>query len=541
MTSSPSLDLRHYLQVLKRRRWLVTVAIAAVVGSTVVVTDQITPVYRAVARVEIAPLLPGSAEGGVGVDEAVGSATSLQTQVERFKGNAVLEPAARRVGLESVEPLSEAMTAALIPDTQIIEVAVEHEHPQVARNWANAVVQEYMNLRRRALQEAIVQQTQNLERQVSEVKRNISDIDQQLARRDDPNLQVQRDTLVARLNGLIGRQMEFPEPSTLANAGQESITPAQTPDRPDRPKKLRNIGISIVLGIGLALAGVIVAENLDDRLKGPEEVESSLGAPVIGQIPFVDDWLKRGRGSLATVDGELPEVAEAYRILATNLKFAGVEKPLRSVLITSPFPEAGKTTTAANLATVLAQSGSKTVLVSADLRRPSVHKLFGMTNSRGLLNLMQPKASYLQAVQRHEHSGLRVLAVGGTPSDPTQILASARFARVIEVLEEQSDFVVFDAPPVLGLGDASLLASKVDGIVFVINTETVTRRELVDAADQIRKAGGVITGCVLNGVVPEPRSGYYYQRYSSDGPTNASPNGVSSNLRRYKYKMTKKP
>lgn len=235
---------------------------------------------------------------------------------------------------------------------------------------------------------------------------------------------------------------------------------------------------------------------------------------------MVKGWGNDKQPTLA-MDSELGSGAEeAYRTLITNLRFVSLERTLRTILVTSPVAQAGKSTTAANLAATLALSGDKVVLVSTDLRRPSAHKFFGLSNTVGLLQAIDRKFPLVDALQEDQIPSLRVLAAGGLPPNPTEILDSVRFGEILSSLENLADIVVIDSAPVLGLGDASALASQVDGILLVVKTGAVTKREVSHAADQLRKAGGTVVGCVLNAIDAVDGYGYYYHYYYSQYAAN---------------------
>jgi capsular exopolysaccharide synthesis family protein len=257
-----------------------------------------------------------------------------------------------------------------------------------------------------------------------------------------------------------------------------------------------------------------LAENLDDRVRSTEEVEERVGAPVLGHVPYVVEWADSPEPLLATVHEPTSGAAEAYRTLRTNLRFLSIERPLETILVTSALASEGKSTTAANLAVALAEGGTQTILVSADLRRPSLHKFFDIPDSGGIVAALEGTVPVEGALRQTKIPNLRLLPAGGRPPNPTEILASSRFGELLESLASISDLVLIDAPPALGLADASALASKVDGVLFLVDAHEVARRSLSHAAEQIRKAGGRILGTIMNGVVADEGGyGYYYHYY----------------------------
>ncbi len=532
-TEQSGVDVRSYLKILSRRRWLMLATVLAVVASTALVSWRLRPIYEGVARVEVQPTSSSSGEASRVLESLVDPTRGLQTQVELVRSQAVLRLAAKELGLPSTDDLQKSLAATLLQDTQIVEIRVEHERPEEASDWANAVANAYITFRRERALETSLSASEAIARDIESVKSRITEMD--LKAQQDPQaaalLKSERDRSVAQLNALEAQLQVLPDAEAVQRGGGTIISAAETPTVPVRPRKMLNLAIAMVVGVLLALGMAFLAENLDDRMKNPEEVEAHVGAPILGYIPLVKEWEGANHSRLAIQSETASGAAEAYRTLRTNLRFVSLERPLKTLLVTSAVAEAGKTTSAANLAATLAEGGAKVVLVSADLRRPTLHKLFGLTNSRGLVDALNPDFPLELALQNGVPN-LRVLSAGGLPPNPTEILGSARFDQLLSELQSFTDLVVIDAPPVLGLGDSSALASKVDGILFVVRTAGVSKREVSHASDQLRKAGGKVIGCLLNAVETEQDYGYYYHyyysRYQEDGSETSSPSGVAA-------------
>lgn len=220
--------------------------------------------------------------------------------------------------------------------------------------------------------------------------------------------------------------------------------------------------------------------------------------------------------SLITHRSPRSALAEAYRTLRTNLGFAAVDHPCRTLLVTSPGPEDGKTTTAANLAVALAQAGNTVLLVDADLRKPSVHKIFQVENVRGLTNCLLLDVDPLSLAVSGPAENLFLLTSGPIPPNPAELLGSAKARALWPGLLERFAYVVVDSPPVLAVTDSSLLASQVDGVLLVIRT--TTRVEIAGGAkDQLLKANARIVGVILNRVKMPSRGYRYYYYYHYRG------------------------
>ena len=215
-----------------------------------------------------------------------------------------------------------------------------------------------------------------------------------------------------------------------------------------------------------------------------------------------------GRDRLISHFNSKSPIAEAYRQLRTNIQFSSLDNPVRTLLVTSTGPEEGKTTTLANLAVTIAQTGSRVTLVDCDLRKPSLHDLFGLPAEPGLTNVLLGA----DAIPYHECGieNLRILPAGPLPPNPSELLGSRRMSEVIVQLKGEADYVLFDTPPVVIVTDAAVLATRVDGVLLVVSAGK-TRRELAQRAKSLlEKVNAPLLGVVLNNVKHEPTIHHYY-------------------------------
>jgi capsular exopolysaccharide synthesis family protein len=219
---------------------------------------------------------------------------------------------------------------------------------------------------------------------------------------------------------------------------------------------------------------------------------------------------------LITNENVKSPIAEAYRTLRTNLQFANAGETLRMVMYTSSGPGEGKSTTVANTAVVLAQSGKKVITVDCDLRKPVQHKIFGLKN-RGLTNVLVENLPVSELLQESEIRNLRVLPSGPIPPNPSELLGNAKMAKVLQELKEACDILLVDAPPVIAVTDACVLANQMDGVVLVIAAGTDRPEMAQQAKDLLVKANGRLLGVVLNRVEIEKEHAYYYYYYGDDG------------------------
>ena len=228
---------------------------------------------------------------------------------------------------------------------------------------------------------------------------------------------------------------------------------------------------------------------------------------------------------LITLTEPKSAASEAFRTLRTNIQFAGLDQPCRTILVTSAGPEEGKTTSAANFGVVAAQAGSRVCVVDSDLRRPTLHRLFKLSNTRGLTTALVEGLSFAEVAQPTTVPNLSILTSGPLPPNPAELVGSHRMRECLHAAAESFDLVLCDSPPLMAVGDASALAALCDGVVFVIRAGKTPNDVLRRVVDQIESVKGRILGVVLNRVDPR-RDGYYYyyrayQRYYGADEGNA--------------------
>ncbi len=290
------------------------------------------------------------------------------------------------------------------------------------------------------------------------------------------------------------------------------IEQAKTPLSPATPKKKRNILLGLVLGLfgGIGLAFFI--EYLDNTVKSPDEAEERLGLSVLGLVERFDT----GAGELLTELDPHSNVTESYKGIRTSLLLSSADKPPKAILITSMLPGEGKTTTAANLAAVIAQSELKVLLIDADLRKGRLHKMFDFDNSKGL-------SSYLAGIDGSEvmvagpEKNLKIIPSGPVPPNPSELLGSRKMKDLLSSASDKFDIVIFDSPPVMSVTDALILSKIVDGTTIVIKAGETTYEAVERELKSFRELDSRILGIVLNAVNRKNSDyynyyGYYYGR-----------------------------
>ena len=302
----------------------------------------------------------------------------------------------------------------------------------------------------------------------------------------------------------------------LSRPGDVSVVEvATTPSVPIKPNVKLNTLLAAFIGLLLAGGAALLIEYLDDTVKSTEDLEASGLASLGGVARFHRP--KVMQDNLVAGSRSHHHFAEAYRVLRTNIQFSTIDSPGQTLLVTSANPGEGKSTTAANLALVMAQAGKKVVLVDSDLRRPSLHRLFGLSNEQGLTNLLlSTQPSVDGYAQRTRFDNLTVVTSGPLPPNPSELLASRRLDSLLEGLKTQADVVILDSPPALPVTDACILAAKVDGTMLVVDSSKTRSQALRRAKEALTKSKTRLLGAVLN-KLKRRGGGYYYYYYAGDG------------------------
>ncbi|HTG44502.1 MAG TPA: polysaccharide biosynthesis tyrosine autokinase, partial [Verrucomicrobiae bacterium] len=307
------------------------------------------------------------------------------------------------------------------------------------------------------------------------------------------------------------------------------VDEAAPENKPVRPNIPLNISLGIIVGLIMGFGLAFFIEYLDTSVKTIDDVERALQAPVLGVIP-------QNVGSLLTEGPDSPH-AEAYRVLRTNLLFSRKDQDMRTITVVSGGAGEGKSTTIFNLASVFAQNGARVLLVDSDLRRPSLHKLLNVSNSIGLTNFLLKQNTIEEVIQTTGLPTLHFLPSGKLPSSSLGILNSAQMREFIQRARERYDYVFFDSPPIMGVSDASILASEVDIALLVIQYRKYPQVMTLRAKQMVEKVGGNLLGVVLNNINISQDSyyyyysGYYYDYYSKhdDGDPKNGAHGEVKN------------
>jgi len=527
------MELRQYFAIFVRWLWLIILGTVLAAATAYIVSATMSPVYKATTTLFISQAANPSSPTALDYSSILGSERLARTYGELIKKRPVLQEVIDSLNLRdekgnplSLETLAASIDVRLVRDTQLVEVAVEHTDPALAAAIANRVTAVFIRQNEAMQLARFADSKQSLEKQLASLDQDIKDTQKALdaARAAAIAGTADKQAEVIRLeNALTAYRSSYAallksyEDLRLAEARTVDnvivAEPAQVPEKPVRPNKALKTLLAGVVGMMLAVGAAFLIEYLDDTVKTSEELNQALGVTALGVISRMPPTEKASDG-LITAAHPKSHIAEAYRVLRTNLQFASVTRPLRSILVTSANPSEGKSTTVANLGVVLAQAGKRVILVDGDLRRPSLHKIFEVPNTAGLTNLLlqdEPCLDGHMADTRIEN--LKVIPSGPLPPNPSELLGSQRMKHLVEVLKEEADIVLFDSPPILPVADAAVLSTVTDGVMLVVEAGSTRRDVLAQARAALAQAGAYLVGAALNKLRPSRGSGYYYYYY----------------------------
>ncbi len=382
---------------------------------------------------------------------------------------------------------------------------------------------------------------QALQPKVEALKKIINAYDKQLESLPEKSLRLARLERTAQADEKIYLMMqEKYQESRITEVGQlgqvRIIDPARPPKEPVRPRIKLNLLLGFILGLGLGIGVTFLFDYIDNSVRTIEDVEK-MGVTVLGSIPMIkeEEAIKRLKFLPTSMNGkngslDAPEtkrlvsrlithfapkspISEAYRTFRTNIQYTKLDNDLKALLVTSPGPGEGKSTSVANLAITMAQMGSKVLLIDSDLRRPILHSIFNIDRRVGLSNVLVGRATIEEAAQTTEIENLFVMPCGTLPPNPSELLGSSAMRATLDAMKQKFDIVLFDSPPIIAVTDAAVLSSQLDGVILVIKSGQTDREAAFRAYTLLKNVKTRILGALLNGVHIESMYGSYYYYY----------------------------
>ena len=501
------MSIRDYVEILLRRKWIIIITFAVVMGITIVATLLTEPMYRASTMMRVLSVSGGSSGDWIAYDTKQVERL-MNTYAEFATSRPVLSELSKRLELEDWPQIA----VEILVNTELMQITAEARDPVVARDTANALA-EVMIAQSRELYTGGGKTAQEiLGEQLAQVKAEIdeawSDYEGLIAESPEASDQIAAASRAIDLKEetyatiLDQYERNRVREAVLANT-LSIIEPAVAPREPAKPRKELNIALGLVLGLGGGVALAFLVESLDTTLYSVEQIKRSTAQPILGMVPAAGRQAQSGLFTGASPQGE------AFRRLRTNLFTLDHDSPLRALLITSAEPKEGKSTIASNLAFAVALSGRQVVVVDAHLRLPTLHKVFGLSNRIGLASVLEGRVSLEEAMQETEISGVHVLTSGPLPENPAELLSSPQMSVLIDRLTRQYDMLLLDTPSVLAVTDAAALARTADGVLLIVERAQAKQESVRAATQQLADVKANTLGIVVNRSQADSTYEYY--------------------------------
>jgi succinoglycan biosynthesis transport protein ExoP len=508
-------NLRSYARLVRRRKWWVSGFAAAGLAASIGLASLQPHQYTASAQI----LVQSTAQAGaLGSAQQAVTPTQVQTMLLLVASAPVQQAVRHRIG--SAPPV----IASEVAQTNVIAVSATSTDPARAAVIANAYGRAFVRNQQKIALNSLTAAEARLKAQIRSAGQEAT------ALRHKPQAASQLTALINQEAVLKEQLAQMQVNGTAATGGMALVTPAVAPAAPSSPKPAQDGVLGLLIGLVLGLAAAFLRDSLDDSLSSKEETEHITGAPVLAVVPMVNSWKKRSKPLLVSITSPSSPAAEAYRSLRTSLQFAGQERELRMILVTSPSASEGKTSTLANLGAVFAQAGHRVVLVSCDLRRPRLGQFYGIDESAGLTSVMLGQAELTDVVQAiGGQPNLWLLPAGPLPHNPAELLNGHRAQEIFATLRQHFDLVLIDSPPVVPVTDAVILSKDADATLLIVAAGQTKHAHLKRAAEKLRQVDAPIVGVVLNETTRQAGSsygsayGYGYGSYSSYAPDAAVP------------------
>ena len=458
------MELHDYLRALRRRWLIIVVCVLVAVAAAAGLVARETPTYRSTIQMFVST--PQTVEGAA-YQGGLFSQQRVVSYADLIVGERVANEVVDELELDlTAQQLQNKLTSRVVPETVLFELTATDFSPERAQAIANEAGAAFTDL-------------------------------------------------VAEL--------ESPAPDVPAPIKVTTVDMADLPVSPSSPKPLRTIPLGFVLGLLAGLGLALLREILDVSVKDVDRLGEKLGAPALGLVGYDSDARK---APLPVVTKPQSAHAEAFRQLRTNLQFVDIDQgATKTLVITSSLPSEGKTRTAVNLALAIAQAGQRVVLVEADLRRPRVNSYLGLLDDVGVTTVLLGHVTLDEALQPYGDLPLEVLACGRQPPNPSELLSSDRMQHVLRELRHRADVIIIDAPPLLPVTDAAVLARQSDGAILVVRHGKTTFAQVDRAVENLRLAGARLLGTIVNMTPARGSDSYAYSYAYAPAGRRARPAG----------------
>jgi capsular exopolysaccharide synthesis family protein len=503
------IELRRIATVVLRKWWVLVLVTVIASFAGYVYSRQQTPVYQASATILVGDSITSSRvdRTDIQVSEAL-----VTTYIELARRQPVLQGVITTLNLnESWQNLSKQVEVTLIEGTQLIEVKVQANSPDMAQMIADEIINQLIlfsptgseNRDNEFITSFNRQQIVSLQERIADGQKRVKEIETAMSTSiseiELAELQKEKTTLQELI---VGWERNYTELLVLTEPKKNPtqltiIEPAHSSNRVIRPRIQLNTILGGALGMVVAMGLIFLLDFLDDTYKSLNDVSRFEGLNILGSIRKIKG--RKLAEKIVAHSNPYSPITESYRIIRSRIRFKPADKPARSIMVTSSVPEEGKSISAANLAIVFAQANFRTVLVDADFRHPSLHEMFNVDNDTGLGNMLDSSEIKLeQCLKATSVKNLQILTSGSHLPDPSERVDSERMDEILTELKEYAEILIFDSPPVLVFADAIVLSRRMDGIIMVIRAGKSRRGAVSQALVDLKNANVNLLGGIFN-------------------------------------------
>jgi succinoglycan biosynthesis transport protein ExoP len=522
------MEIQRYLRILMSRKWVVILTTVVTLALVTLGSLRMTRIYSASALVRVAAGLNTT----VSYPDVNYAERLIQTDVKLLKSRPFLEEVITRLDLH-VHPqdLDGTITVEALMNTELIKISVESDRPQEAAAIANTLgtllVEQGQKMyygQGKSAREILQEQVTVLEDQLRQDRALLATLSVSTPSSDQsqgPSIQ----DLTAKIGSeeqtyaMLLTQYDQARVDEAMRANSISIVePAIVPEEPSKPRVKLNMVLGALVGLMGGIGLAFLFENLSPSINSAHDFEAIAGAPLLGRVPRLQIREGAWQETIPLNKGNVkPHTSEAFRVLAASTLALISDEHLKTVLISSAEPNAGKSTILANLAVAIAETGRQVIVVDGDLHHPRVHRIFGLVKTPGLTDVILDPSQLAAALQQTKMNRIRAIVSGSMQPDPGVLLNAPAMPEIMSKLAEEADVVLWDGPPLQVAADAALLARMVDGVMLVAKRSQTERNEFQAACQQLADVKAKLLGIIVNQAGKDSRYYYSYPKPTKGG------------------------
>ena len=565
-----AIKMKKYLYTIFKKRWILLSVIFIVITLDIIYTFSRTPIYRSTVLLLIEkPAIASSAQSEEEIAPTIGDIDYYNTQYEIIKSRTLLKRVSNALGLDSLrgfassgnapeDKLQKMVRVDPVRNSRLVKIGVDYKDPVMATTIVNTLANLYIeqNIEQllfmsKEILKAFPEESEEIDERT--VYGELQDMSKKEALESLPSvvrssvlqrLKAEKISVEAELAELskrykenhpkimaLQKKLKYLDGKTdtettkvLANVRAELagslqannirvIDYAELPKRPASPRKMLNMVIGLFLSVSIGVGLIFVTEYMDDSIRSQEDVEEAVGLPYLGHFPIIKDIEILPYSKIFERTDKDNVCSDCIRMIRTNIQFSISSEKSKIFLLTSALPQEGKSFLSSYFAYVLAKNGLKTLLIEGDVRKPSIHKFFGISETPGLTNMLSEKISIEKVIQKTHYKDLCIITGGVNIPNPLELLSSKKMTDAVQEFAGSFDRIIIDSPPSFVLSDAPVLSRFADAVLLVVRFGVTSAEVVKQIKDEFQKLNKNITGVIVNFFQAEQDS-YYSYKYS---------------------------